>query len=60
MGVRTIGANIPVVQWEFQGPFNISLKTSVVQENCVPLSEEIYMAREGNIYTVVGNDNDVR
>ncbi|KAI0233853.1 hypothetical protein LSAT2_015941, partial [Lamellibrachia satsuma] len=47
MGIRVLGANIPVVNWQFTGPFNISLKTTVVQKNCVPLSEEIYMAKEG-------------
>ncbi|KAK2178213.1 hypothetical protein NP493_553g00006 [Ridgeia piscesae] len=49
MGMRVLGANIPVVNWQFSGPFNISLKTTVVQKNCVPLSEEIYMAKEGFI-----------
>ena len=45
MGEHRLGTDIPVDLWQFNGPFNVSMKTTVIQKNCVPVTEEVYMAK---------------
>lgn len=45
MGEFSFGTDIPVDLWQFTGPYNVSMKTTVVQQNCVPLTEEVYMTK---------------
>lgn len=45
-GEFRLGAvDVPVDVWQFNGPFNVSMKTTVIQKNCVPVTEEVYMAK---------------
>lgn len=45
MGEHSIGDNVPITMWQFDGPYNVSMKTTVVQSNCLPLTEEVSMTR---------------
>jgi hypothetical protein len=45
LGPYTLGTTVPVDMWEFHGPFNTSMRTAVLHDDCVPVSEEISMNR---------------
>ena len=47
-----MGTEVPVDLWQFNGPFNVSMKTTVIQKNCVPITEEVYMAKGSAYYKV--------
>ncbi|ELT94332.1 hypothetical protein CAPTEDRAFT_192953 [Capitella teleta] len=42
-----LGIDIPADFWEFQAPHNVTMKTLVLRETCIPVSEEVYMAKGG-------------
>lgn len=45
LGEFRLGTEVPVDLWQFSGPYNVSMKTTVIQANCVPVTEEVYMAK---------------
>jgi hypothetical protein len=47
IGDFVLGTDIPVGIWQFTSPFNLSTRTTVLKKNCVPISEEIYMTKNG-------------
>ena len=45
LGEFLLGADEAVDLWQFSGPYNITMKTTVIQKNCVPVTEEVYMSK---------------
>jgi hypothetical protein len=45
LGEFRLGTDVPVDLWQFNGPFNVSMKTTVIQKNCIPVTEEVYMSK---------------
>lgn len=45
MGEFMLGTDESVDLWQFSGPYNITMKTTVIQKNCVPVTEEVYMSK---------------
>ena len=42
-----LGLDIPVEVWMFEGPLNMSMRTTVVRDSCMPVSEEVSMRQPG-------------
>jgi len=55
MGQFNLGASVLVDLWEFNGPFNTTMKTAVLHEECVPVTEEIYMRRGGKHFLLLSD-----
>lgn len=47
LGRYILGTNVPVGMWLITTPHNQTTRTTVLQENCVPIAEEIYMSKGG-------------
>ena len=49
-GEFMLGDETPVEVWQFQGPMNMSMRTTVVKDTCMPISEEVAMTAPGKIH----------
>ena len=47
LGDYTLGTELRVGIWQITSSFNLTTRTTVIESNCIPVSEEIYLAKGG-------------
>jgi len=53
IGLTQIGGQLPVSIWQFVEPGNVTIRTVVTTESCVPISEDILVNEKGLLYGMV-------
>jgi len=51
IGSTEIGGQLPVTIWQFAELGNVTIRTIVTTESCVPISEDILVNEKGLLYT---------